>query len=137
MKTRSAKNKGARLQKFVGNEFARVYSLEYGQDKDICGRVMGDIGTDVVMSELTKRKIPYDIECKNCEKWNLEKFWEQTISNTKENRQPLLVIKKNHIDPLIVITFKDFIEILDKNNKNSKDDLSKIKADLIAYINKL
>ena len=117
MKTRSAKNKGARLQDLVATRLAtKLINLEFGTDKDLKGRTMGNKGVDVVMSAKAKLQIPFDIECKNQETWSVAKWWEQTLSNVKEGRKPLLVIKKNNHEPLAILRLEDLIDILKESN---------------------
>lgn len=117
MKSRSAKNKGARLQKEVAIELAELFDLEAGLDKDFWGRQMGGQGTDIVLSKDAKFVWPFDTECKNQETWSVPAFWKQTVDNTEDGRKPLLVLSKNRHEKLAVIRFDDLKELF-INNKN-------------------
>lgn len=114
IKPRSAKNKGTKFQDYISKTLSEVFELEYGTDKDLKGRPMGNAGTDIVMSKKAKELIPFDIECKNQEKWSIPAWWEQTLKNTSKNRKPLLLIKKNRTDPLALIKYSDLLELLKK-----------------------
>ena len=116
MKTRSCKNKGQRLQKFVVTELREQLNFDVGVTTCFEGVIqanpMGNSGRDVKLSGDAQDKIRYDIECKNCEAWNIPNFWKQTITNTDEGRKPLLVIKKNRHEPLVVMRFSDWKELI-------------------------
>ena len=60
MKTRSAKNKGKRLQNLVTLKFRELFK-EILSDDDIQSQTMGMPGADVVLSPAAKNLIPYDI----------------------------------------------------------------------------
>lgn len=131
MKTSSKKAKGRALQNFVANELYSRYSprfwsrtsdtskgLEIFKQENKCHpddirpAIMGESGTDIKLSPLAKKYIPYDIECKNQENWSIPSWWRQTVANTEEGRKPLLVIKKNRHEPLVVMWWEDFKELL-------------------------
>ncbi len=116
MKTSSCKAKGQKLQKFV------VYALRetYGYDPYVesCfegiiqANPMGNSGRDIKLAGEAQREIDFDIECKNCETWSIPSFWKQTVANTGKDRKPLLVLKKNHHEPLVVMRFEDWLELI-------------------------
>lgn len=72
---------------------------------------MGQGGEDVQLSPKARIDLPYTIECKNVERLNLWKAWEQAM-NHKGDYEPLLFIKKNHSPILAVINAEHFMEIL-------------------------
>ena len=76
--------------------------------------IMGESGVDIHLDFPSRRELGnWSIECKNQEKWNIPSFWKQTTENTSKNSKPLLVIKKNREEPLVVLRFEDFLELLD------------------------
>jgi len=119
MKTRSAKNKGQRLQKYIVERLRKAYGLDLEEtscfEGDIQARIMGASGVDIMLSPYAKTLIPFDIESKNVEKLNLWGSIDQTVANTGKGRIPLLVIKKNHRKPYIVLELEDFIQCLKKD----------------------
>lgn len=115
MKPSSAKAKGRVLQNFVASALQRLYGLT---KHDIRPAVMGERGVDIHLSEAARKVCEFDIECKNMERLNLWKAWAQAVANTGENRRPLLVVKKNRKEPLVVISWEDFQELIKrKENK--------------------
>lgn len=69
-------------------------------------------GKDILLSEQASKVFIYDCELKNQENWSIPAWWKQTVANTEEGRQPLLVIKKNRQEPLVVLKWDDFKKLL-------------------------
>lgn len=114
MKTRSAKNKGKRLQNLVTLKFRELFK-EILSDDDIQSQTMGMPGADVVLSPAAKNLIPYDIECKNVEALvssTMQNAIEQAESNTGAGRIPMLVFKSNNQPERIVIRLDDFLGLI-------------------------
>ena len=110
MKARSAKNKGRKLQNLVRDRLRFVYT-EILETNDIESQVMGMSGEDIVLSPAAKRVIPYSFECKNQERLNLWKSLEQAESNC-EDRQPVLIFKRNRSKIYATIEFEHFIKLI-------------------------
>lgn len=106
MKTSSAKAKGRNLQKHV---VARIHhwfpSLEEGDAKS-CS--MGSNGEDVQLSPAARRVLPVSIECKNKAAFAVYKDYAQAVANAK-NYQPLLVIKQNRSEPLVLMNLDYYL----------------------------
>ena len=113
MKTQSRKAKGRRLQR----QFMQLLIEKLDIDpEDIESRSMGAGGEDLIMSKAARTKFPYSIECKNQEKLNIWAAWEQANGN-KGVYEPLVVIKKNGVRPLVVLDAENFLEMIkDFNN---------------------
>jgi hypothetical protein len=112
MKTSSCKGKGRRLQDAVVKSLKETYtSLRDGDIKPI---IMGAKGRDVQLSPAAEDIIPFDIECKNTEKLSIWAALEQSESNKKEGRIPLLVFKRNHSKTYAVIEWERLLELLAK-----------------------
>ena len=79
--------------------------------EDIESRSMGSGGEDLIMSKAARHKFPYSIECKNQEKLNIWAAWEQANGN-KGIYEPLVVIKKNGVRPLVVLDAENFLEMI-------------------------
>ena len=108
MKTSSAKAKGRRLQqKFMQ---LLIEKLEIDPE-DIESRSMGAGGEDLIMSKAARNKFPYSIECKNQEKLNIWSAWDQANAN-KGVYEPLVVIKKNGVQPLVVLDAESFLDMI-------------------------
>ena len=108
MKTQSRKAKGRRLQQ----QFMQLLIEKLDIDpEDIESRAMGSGGEDLIMSKAARNKFPYSIECKNQESLNIWKAWEQANGN-KGLYEPLVVIKKNGVRPLIVVDAENFLDMI-------------------------
>ena len=115
MKTRSAKNKGKRLQNILRDKLIEMYpSLK----DDITSQTMGMTGEDIVLTPHARVVIPYSFECKNVERLNVWKSFEQCKTNAGD-QTPILVIKKNRETPKVVMELEEWLSIIkmfDKNN---------------------
>lgn len=107
---KSRKAKGRKFQQWVRDRLK--VKFPYLQEGDIESRGMAQQGTDIILTPTAKMDIPYDFECKNCEQWSIVSSWKQTVDNTEEGRKPLLTLKKNNHEPLVVMRFDDFLELL-------------------------
>jgi len=113
MKTQSRKAKGRRLQ----NQFMQLLIEKLDIDpEDIESRSMGAGGEDLIMSKAARNKFPYSIECKNQERMNIWSAWDQA-NNNKGIYEPLVVIKKNGVKPLVVLDAENFLDMI-KEFKN-------------------
>ena len=117
MKSRSAKNKGKRLQ----NNFRDLLLETFNQlePDDIRSAIMGESGEDIKLSPAARRLIPYSFECKNQEKLNI---WD-SLNQAEENSgdyNPVLIFKRNRSKTYAVINIEKFIELINENNKSSK-----------------
>ena len=115
MKARSAKNKGRKLQNLVRDRLRSVFT-ETLETNDIESQVMGMSGEDIVLSPAAKKVIRYSFECKNQERLNLWSSLEQAESNC-EDRNPVLVFKRNRSKIYVAIEFDHFIELIDEKLK--------------------
>ena len=99
MKTSSAKAKGRNLQKWVVSKLIEHLQLD---EEDLESRPMGSSGEDIIMGKLSRQKFPYSVECKNQEKVNVWKAYEQCDKNAKDY-EPVVVIKKNNFKMFIFL----------------------------------
>lgn len=109
--TRAAKSKGRKLQNFVRDIFRDIFRNQL-EPEDIESRQMGGAGVDVILTPASKKLIPFDIECKNQEKFNLNEAMKQAIANAKPDRIPVVVFSKNQDDVYVSLKFMDLIELL-------------------------
>lgn len=114
----SRKAKGRRLQYWVAEKVATLLGVTFDQQDDTCpvhSREMGQSGSDVYIrdKELAKR-FPYSIECKNTETFSMYSTIKQVKANTKPGQEWVIFHKKNHSDPVAVISAEHFFELIDK-----------------------
>ncbi len=119
MKTSSAKSKGRELQKDVVRQLRARYLFDQDDaysvncyEGDIQARQMGGSGTDVILSPAAQKVIPFDIECKRHEKLNIWQALEQTKTNTKQGRVPLLVFRRNKDIAWACLPLEDLLRLL-------------------------
>ena len=111
MRTSSAKAKGRKLQDFIRDVFRDIFREKLDVD-DITSRQMGGAGTDIVLTPSAKKVIPFDIEAKNQERFNLNEAMKQSIANSKDGRIPMVVFSKNQDDVYVSLKFIDFVKLV-------------------------
>ena len=112
MKIKSAKAKGRNLQNLVRDKLRSIFVGKKLEDDDIKSQTMGMSGEDIVLTPAAKKQIPYSFECKNTERLNLWKSLEQCESNC-EDRDPVLVIKRNRSEVYAVVKFDNFLNLIE------------------------
>jgi len=115
MKTQSRKAKGRRLQQQFRDLLIEKLDID---PEDIESRSMGAGGEDLIMSKAARTKFPYSIECKNQERMNIWSAWEQANGN-KGIYEPLVVIKKNGVRPLVVLDAENFLDMIKEFNNDN------------------
>ena len=110
MKTQSAKAKGRKLQQWMRNLL--IEKLEV-HPEDIESRSMGASGEDLIMARAAREKFPMSIECKNQEKVNVWESYKQAEDNSGKY-EPVVVIKRNKVKPLVVVDAEYFVSLFDK-----------------------
>ena len=118
MKTSTAKAKGRRLQQWMRTLLIERLDIH---PEDIESRPMGSQGEDLIMARAARQKFPFSIEAKNQEQLNVWRAWEQANENCG-NYQPLLVIKKNNVKPLVVVDAETFVTLIMENFDERTDD---------------
>jgi len=110
MKPHSAKAKGRRLQQHVRDRLIERLGLK---KEDVHSRSMGAFGTDVYLSAEARAGFPYAVECKNQETFSIYKAWDQAVENgLKDGLHPVVVYKKNSRDPLVILDFENFLDLI-------------------------
>lgn len=109
MKTSSAKSKGRNLQKRVRDAILEAFPDL--TDRDVRSTSMGATGVDVLLSNAAIQHFPYSVECKSRAAISVYSLWGDTIDNVAPDTHPLLVIKQNRSDPLVVVTLEHFMEL--------------------------
>ena len=111
MKTRSAKNKGKRLQNSVRDLILEKF--QQLEEDDVRSITMGDSGEDILLSPAARKLFPFSVECKNQEKLNIWSSLEQTETNAGKHT-PLLIFKRNRSKTYAVLQLDDLMEMLDE-----------------------
>lgn len=111
MKTASAKAKGRKLQQFVRD--ALITRLNLSTD-DVKSTSMGASGEDVQLSSFARLRFPHSIECKSRAKIAVYEWYQQAKDNAGSH-SPLLVIKQDRSDPLVVLSLDDYLKLYERN----------------------
>ena len=117
MKSRSAKNKGIRLQNNVRDLLLESFT-ELEPD-DVRSAIMGESGEDIKLSPAARKQIPFSFECKNQEKLNIWDSLQQAEENSGDY-SPVLIFKRNRSKTYAVVEIDKFIELINENNKSTK-----------------
>jgi len=116
MKSRSAKNKGKRLQNDVRDLL--LESFNQLEPDDVKSAIMGESGEDIKLSPAARRLIPYSFECKNQEALNIWSSLEQAETNSGDY-DPVLIFKRNRTKTYAVINIDKFIELINENTNST------------------
>ena len=117
MKSRSAKNKGKRLQNKVRDLLVEKFEklLEPG---DFKSTTMGESGIDIQLSPAARKHFPWGIECKNQEALSIWKCLKQAEdAGLDEDLKPLLIFKRNKSKIYACLQLEDFLDLLDGKEK--------------------
>ena len=106
MKSRSAKNKGKRLQNQVRDLLLEKF--QQLEEDDVRSTTMGDSGEDILLSPAARKLFPFSVECKNQEKLNIWEAYNQACDNAG-HYEPIVVIKRNNQKPLVLIDAEYFM----------------------------
>jgi hypothetical protein len=82
------------------------------KDVDVRSAIMGEPGVDVKLSPAALAFFPYSIECKSYKNPQVYPWFEQTLTNKHKDTHPLLIVKADRKEPLIVITLEHFKELI-------------------------
>ena len=118
MKSRSAKNKGKRLQNNVRDLLLETFNQL--EPDDIKSAIMGESGEDIKLSPAARKLIPYSFECKNQEALNIWSSLEQAETNSGDY-DPVLIFKRNRSKTYAVINIEKFIELINESNSKSTE----------------
>ncbi len=107
MKSRSAKNKGVRLQNATRDAIlARFPELE---PDDVRTATMGASGEDILLSPAARRLVPFSIECKNQERLNI---WAALAQAEQGAFHPAVVFKRNRSKTYVAIGLDALLNLL-------------------------
>lgn len=110
---KNSKKKGRKFQ----NEIRDILIDKIGINKDnIKTAMMSESGEDIKLSKEARDKFPYSIETKNVESINIWKAIKQAKQNCNDH-VPIVIFKRNYMDPHVVIPFDDFLDMVNKINK--------------------
>jgi hypothetical protein len=106
---KSAKAKGRNLQNLVAKRILEKYTAL--DANDVKGCPMGSSGMDLQLSNPARELFPYAVECKARAAFSLYTIWDQAAANC-EGLEPLLILKGDRKQPLVVMDLDKFMELI-------------------------
>ena len=83
----------------------------------VCCTLIMCVHKSAVSARAAREKFPYSVECKNQEKLNVWDAYEQAKENCN-GYEPIVVMKKNRKQPLVVIDAEHFISLCSRIGYN-------------------
>ncbi len=108
----AGKAKGRRLQQWAADWISVITKIPWGKDELIASREMGQSGVDVRLIGEAKRLFPFSVECKSQEKWAIHQWIEQAKQNILPKTAWLLIAKRNHMDPVVIMDADHFMKLM-------------------------
>ena len=99
MKSRSAKNKGKRLQNQVRDLLLEKF--QQLEEDDVRSTTMGDSGEDILLSPAARKLFPFSVECKNED--SMEQI-RNAINNLKDSESKNIIVE-NYAPVGLRVTF--------------------------------
>lgn len=116
--TASKKSKGTRLEKEVAKAIEEKLQIR-------ADRMPMSGAIDRFKGDIFAPQFPYTIECKNNERHQLWKEWQQAVSQSTLHKPPMLVVSSNHKPTLALLELNEMLNILaelielrNESNKN-------------------
>ena len=117
---RAGKEKGKSLQRWACKQVSQLTGFKWGPpgtDLPIEPRAMGQSGADVRLEPAVQALFPYAVECKAQETWSVPAWIRQTKANCREDLHWLLIAKRNHHPPVVIVDAEHFFTLLQKRNE--------------------
>ena len=110
MNQKSRKAKGRRLQNFTRDRILKAFPHLKPSDVQCVENYAP--GPDIILSKVARKLCPYQFEIKNQEKMKtVYDFYKQASKNARK-LEPVVVMKMNTRDPLVIIDFEHFLELI-------------------------
>ena len=106
--TKSAKSKARKLQQWVRDKVLSLSPML--RPEDVKSTTMGESGTDIQLSPYAKDRFPWVFECKANKSFAVYKVLEQCQSHAKQGEVPIVVLKGDRKDPVVVVDADWFFE---------------------------
>jgi len=112
IKVSSAKAKGRDLQQWVAKMISDLIHFPWGKDEMIASREMGQTGPDIRLVADAREQFPWSVECKRQESWSVHNWVEQAQKNQMAGTDWLIVAKRSHKDPVVILDAFVFFQLL-------------------------
>ena len=109
MNSRYTSIKGRKLQNLVRNKILKTFPHLKENDVEVAST--GQNVPDVRLSRIAKRLIPYQFETNSQQRMKTIYSWYKQASK-KTKLEPVVVMKQNSKDPLVVISLEHFFDLI-------------------------
>jgi len=110
MKQISRKRKSALLQNLVRDKILRTFP--HLKKKDVLTASNGQIGPDIILSRVGQKLVGCNFEIKNQQKMKTVYDWYRQAEKGKHNLMPVVISKMNTREPLVIVGFNDFFNLI-------------------------
>jgi hypothetical protein len=100
-----------RVDHFIGGGSPKLHV------SDVTSTSMGAGGEDVLLSKAARDVFPYSVECKSLAKVSVYKHIDQAVSNCPDGAEPLVVMKADRRNPIVIIDAAHFLSIIRRLKK--------------------
>lgn len=104
----SAKAKGRSLQQKVRDLILAAFTTL--EPDDVRSTSMGASGEDVTLSPAARKKVPFQIECKNKARSQIHTYYAQAKSHG--DHEPLVIVKQDRKETLAILEIETFLKLL-------------------------
>lgn len=109
---RGSKAKGSAYQREIRDLLVKILGLD---PDDIESRPMGSNGCDLIMGVQSRAVFPFAVECKRCERLNINAAWDQATGNAGK-LQPIVFHRRSRKPSLVTVDAILFLELWSKRN---------------------
>jgi len=110
MLNKSRRAKSTKLQNLVRDKILKAFKPHL-RKQDVKTPLNGENGPDIILSRIAKKLCPYNFEVKNRNQMKTIYDWYRQASK-KTKLEPVVVMKMNTREPLVVIDLDTFIELI-------------------------
>lgn len=120
-RARNNKAKGREYQKDICRRISKLTGFDFGKDKPIESRIMGQAGADVRMEKRVLRVFPFSVECKVDKNNSIKAALKQTKKNRLPGTRWILFKKVPREMDCAIMDFDTFLKILEVCNASISD----------------
>jgi len=111
MRNSSRKAKATKLQNIIRSKILKAFPHLKKRDVDTAQE--GQSGPDILLSRIAKKLCPYQFEIKSQNRMKtVYNFYKQASKKIPKNLEPVVVMKMNSRDPLVVIDVDHFFDLI-------------------------
>tara|TARA_R100001086_G_C11777033_1_gene242526 strand:- start:403 stop:741 length:339 start_codon:yes stop_codon:yes gene_type:complete len=111
MRNSSRKAKSTKLQNMVRAKILKAFP--HLKKRDVDTPKEGQSGPDILLSKTAKKLCPYQFEIKSQNRMKtIYDFYKQARKNIPSTLEPIVVMKMNSRDPLVVLDVDHFFDLI-------------------------